>query len=71
LLYSQIQDELQERSTHRTRPGDLPARHELARHTGRRVQVSACGVPEVGPGSLTSGDRWSDMIPACRCGCCT
>ena len=22
-------------------------------------------------GSLTSGDRWSDMIPACRCGCCT
>jgi hypothetical protein len=31
----------------------------------------ACGVPEVGPGSLTSGDRWSDMIPACRCGCCT
>ena len=30
-----------------------------------------CGVPEVGPGSLTSGDRWSDMIPACRCGCCT
>ena len=31
----------------------------------------ACGVPEVGPGSLTSGDRRSDMIPACRCGCCT
>jgi D-alanyl-D-alanine carboxypeptidase len=30
-----------------------------------------CRVPEVGPGSLTSGDRWSDMIPACRCGCCT
>jgi hypothetical protein len=29
----------------------------------------ACGVPEVGPGSLTSGDRWSDMIPECRCGC--
>ena len=22
-------------------------------------------------GSLTSDDRWSDMIPACRCGCCT
>ena len=31
----------------------------------------ACGVPEVGPGSLTSGDRRSDMIPTCRCGCCT
>ena len=30
-----------------------------------------CGVPEVGPGSLTSGDRWLGMIPACRCGCCT
>ncbi len=30
-----------------------------------------CGVPEVGPGSLTSDDRWSDMILACRCGCCT
>jgi choline dehydrogenase-like flavoprotein len=28
----------------------------------------ACGVPEVGPGSLTSGDRWLGMIPACRCG---
>ena len=24
------------------------------------------GVPEVGPGSLTSGDRWSDMIPTCH-----
>ena len=33
--------------------------------------LNACGVPEVGPGSLTSGDRWSDMIPTCRCGCCT
>src|SRR3954466_3555589 len=21
--------------------------------------------------SLTSGDRWSDTIPPCRCGCCT
>ena len=28
-------------------------------------------MPEVGPGSLTSGDRWSDMIPACRRGCRT
>jgi transposase len=34
-------------------------------------ECKPCGVPEVGPGSLTSGDRWSDMIPACRCGCCT
>ena len=31
----------------------------------------SCGVPEVGPGSLTSGDRWSDMIRACHCGYCT
>ena len=31
----------------------------------------ACGVPEVVLGSLTSGDRWSDMIPARRRGCCT
>jgi hypothetical protein len=33
--------------------------------------VMHCGVPEVGPGLLTSGDRWSEMIPACRFGCCT
>jgi hypothetical protein len=33
--------------------------------------IHGCGVPEVGPGSLTSDDRWSDMIPACRYGCCT
>jgi len=32
---------------------------------------SPCGVPEVGLGSLTSGDRWPDMIPACHCGCGT
>jgi len=30
-----------------------------------------CGVPEVGPGPLTSDDRWLGMIPTCRCGCCT
>ena len=30
-----------------------------------------CGVPELGPGSLTSGDRGLGMIPTCRCGCCT
>src|SRR5690242_4101741 len=35
----------------------------------RRVIIAACGVPEVVPGSLTSDDRWSDMIPTCRCGC--
>ena len=28
------------------------------------------GVPEVGRGSLTSGDHRSDMIPVCRCRCC-
>ena len=32
---------------------------------------ASCGVPEVEPGALTSGDRWSVMIAACRCGCCT
>jgi IS30 family transposase len=37
----------------------------------RSGKLRTCGVPEVGPGSLTSGGRWSDMIPACRCGCCT
>src|SRR5437764_271897 len=30
-----------------------------------------CGVPEVEPGSLTSGDRRLEMIPACLCACCT
>jgi hypothetical protein len=30
------------------------------------VERQPCGVPEVGRGSLTNGDRWSDMIPACR-----
>ena len=43
----------------------------MARQLGQQVAGAGCGVPEVGPGSLTSGDRWSDMIPACRCGCCT
>jgi hypothetical protein len=38
--------------------------------TERLVHVPVGG-PEVGPGSLTSGDRRSDMIPACRCGCFT
>jgi hypothetical protein len=37
----------------------------------RHPHPRACGVPEVGRGSLTNGDRWSDMIPACRYGCCT
>jgi hypothetical protein len=31
----------------------------------------ACGVPEVVPGSLTSDNRQSAMIPACHCGCFT
>ena len=33
-------------------------------------RVLGCGVPEVGPGVLSSGDRWLGMIPACRCGYC-
>jgi hypothetical protein len=45
--------------------------HRLGTVAGQRGPVLPCGVPEVGPGSLTSGDRWSDMIAACRCGCCT
>jgi hypothetical protein len=28
-----------------------------------RRQPATCGVPEVGPGSLTSGDHWLGMIP--------
>jgi hypothetical protein len=36
-----------------------------------RTLYHACGVPEIGPGRLTSHDRRSDMIPACLCGCCT
>ena len=35
------------------------------------LNVGTCGVPEPGPGPLTSGDRWSDMIPTCHCGCST
>jgi hypothetical protein len=35
---------------------------------GQRQPV---GCQKSGPGSLTSGDRWSDMIPTCRFGCCT
>jgi hypothetical protein len=36
--------------------------------TGSQTARRTCGVPEVGLGSLTSGDRRSDMIPAFRCG---
>ena len=43
----------------------IKAQPELA-----KFQFRACGVPEVGPGSLTSGDRGLGMIPTCRCGCC-
>jgi hypothetical protein len=58
----------------------LVLRHQLAvlqRRTPRpRISlidraVIACGMPKVGPGLLTSGDRRLGMIPACRCGCCT
>src|SRR6478609_7223427 len=37
----------------------------------REFTRSPSGVPEIGPGPLTSGDRRSDMIPTRRCGCCT
>jgi integrase len=43
----------------------------LAAPPVRLEPVKPCGVPEVGPGSLSRGDRWSDMTPACRCSCCT
>ena len=58
-----------------------PGGHRAVEHAHRQIALGdhapgplrryPCGVPEVGPGSLTSADRWSDMIPACRCGCCT
>ena len=47
------------------------ARSVLAVSSGPPGRRLGCGVPEVGPGSLTSGDRWSDMIRACHCGYCT
>jgi hypothetical protein len=46
----------------------------LGRLMARRQKGRAgepCGVPEVVPGSLTSGDPWLGMIAACRCACCT
>jgi len=56
-------------------------RHLILDLTGVRFLASAgiavllaaqsCGVQKVRPRSLTSGDRWSDMIPVCRCVCCT
>ena len=57
----------------------LELRHRLSQELGREIGVYpetknpgyfACGVPEVGPGSLTSGNRELGMIPTCRCGCC-
>ena len=42
----------------------------LSRSRIRNWSRSACGVPELGPGALTSGDCWLSMIPACRCGYC-
>jgi hypothetical protein len=39
------------------------------RRASTRCCPAWCGVPELGAGSLTSGDCWSVMIPVCRCGC--
>jgi hypothetical protein len=47
--------------------------HLVARrwtYPNRRPGRPPCGVPELGPGSLTSGNRRLGMIPACRCGYC-
>src|SRR3954447_4348334 len=57
------------------KPADQPIalwkarRRRVARRSPGCGGLGACGVSEVGSGSLTSGDRWSDMIPPCRCGC--
>jgi transposase len=53
----------------KSQAGDVEAIRAL--QVARRSAVKACGVPEVGPGSLTSGDLRVGMIPTCRCGCCT
>jgi hypothetical protein len=45
----------------RTRPGDLPARHELARRTGWRVQVSARSFPYRRP--ATTPRRLARLTP--------
>ena len=57
------------RWTYPNRTGRPPTDDVLAALVVRMAQ--GCGVPEVVPGLMTSGDRWSDMIPACRRGCCT
>ena len=58
-------------------PADVQARYdnwiggEFVAPVDGRYFENPCGVPEAAPGSLTSGDRRSDIISACRCGCCT
>ena len=48
-----------------------PRAAELAGRIGDGLVGSARVGARTPAGALTSGDRWSDMIPACRCGCCT
>ena len=54
---------------------DRPALVEGSPGPGPRRRLSYAEllglVVRVGPGSLTSGDRWSDRIRACHCGYCT
>jgi hypothetical protein len=38
--------------------------------TGHPDGPWTCGVPELGTGALSSGNRRLGMIPTCRCGCC-
>jgi hypothetical protein len=49
-------------------PPRCPRANCVGIDTGANWSKASCGVPEVGLGSLTSGDRLSDMIPTCRCG---
>jgi hypothetical protein len=56
--------------------GSPPARSctpppATARCRPKAAWASACGVPEVGPGPLTSDDRGLGMILPCRYGCST
>jgi hypothetical protein len=47
----------------------ITAGQRHVQHCGTPQGQFPCRVPELGAGSLTSGDCCSDMITACRCGC--